>query len=194
MSKHYVHAKPYADIEEKKGTKHTHIIRSSNEEITKLSKNEQIHYLQAQNRLLQKSLKSIADTATEQLRQSYELVWFYRNMGRLPNKNEINILQSIENGTPQLKIAISQLTGPEREYYHGFNSGLLAAARMFLEHSQISEIIKDLPVKDKMEISSVWEDVVLGMTTKHEEQIQASRRAFPNTDTIGRPTGFNERL
>ena len=86
VSKHYVHAKPYADIEEKRGTKHTHLNNNSaDNEIHAFSKKEKIQYLQAQN-------------------------------------------------------------------------NLFAAASMFLEQSQIVEIIEDIPIdKDKMEVR-VYED------------------------------------
>jgi len=47
-----------------------------------LSMEEEIKAVHAQNRLLQNALHGIEIAATEQMKQSYELVWFYRNMGK----------------------------------------------------------------------------------------------------------------
>ena len=40
---------------------------------------DEVIALRAENKVLRQALKSVEDTATEQLKKSFELVWFARN-------------------------------------------------------------------------------------------------------------------
>lgn len=62
---------------------------------------------------------------------------------KAPFSNDENVIRLLSS--PEHREAIGKLLGPEREYFHGFNSGLLAAARMYKEHAR-------MPTPDKMEV------------------------------------------
>ena len=67
--------------------------------------------------------------------------------GRYPNHEASKRIETAE----EHQKALSDLRGPDCDFHHGFNSGLLAASRMFKDHADIShlelhEVIIDLRV------------------------------------------------
>mmetsp|Transcript_37462 Transcript_37462/g.76242 ORF Transcript_37462/g.76242 Transcript_37462/m.76242 type:complete len:149 (-) Transcript_37462:557-1003(-) len=92
--------------------------------------------LRAENKVLREALKAVEDTATEQLKKSFELVWFARNRCRYPNHEASKRIETAE----EHQKALSKLRGPDCDFHHGFNSGLLAASRMFKDHADISHL------------------------------------------------------
>ena len=57
-------------------------------------------------------------------------------LGRYPNHEASKRIENAE----EHKDAISDLRGQDADYHHGFNSGLLAASRLFKEHADISHL------------------------------------------------------
>lgn len=179
VAKHAIHSKPFPDISEKKGIKHTilnHEIPIFPEMPSEMTPEDELTALRQKVNFLADALHSVEKLADEQIKRNYELVWFARNYA--PFSNDENVLRLLSS--PEHREAIGKLLGPEREYFHGFNSGLLAAARMYKEHAR-------MPTQDKMEVSNLWEEIMLGLSLKHSDQAEASRKDFPNTETSGWP-------
>eukprot|EP00561_Arcocellulus_cornucervis_P013138 CAMPEP_0185799688 /NCGR_PEP_ID=MMETSP1322-20130828/465_1 /TAXON_ID=265543 /ORGANISM="Minutocellus polymorphus, Strain RCC2270" /LENGTH=183 /DNA_ID=CAMNT_0028495275 /DNA_START=105 /DNA_END=656 /DNA_ORIENTATION=- len=126
---------------------------------------DEVIALRAENKVLRQALNAVEDTATEQLKKSFELVWFARNRCRYPNHEASKRIE----GAEEHKDAISDLRGQDADYHHGFNSGLLAASRLFKEHADISHL--DLH-------EGGWHEKI----AHHTEKVGGSKESFPRLD------------
>lgn len=72
----------------------------------------------------------------------------------------------------EYKDEIKNLRGIDGDYHHGFNTGLLAATRMFLEQADI------LHINDLDELG----EQLTAEAEKHKARIEATKKQFPNTE------------
>lgn len=131
------------------------------------SKEDEIIALRARNQVLTDALKAIQDTAAKEEKRLYDLVWFARNRSRYPNHQSRYRIESSEEHKKELE----NLQSDNADFYHGMHAGLLAASRLFKEHSDILHI---------NEINDVSQDL-LQEATKHKEKIRKSLEVFPHT-------------
>ena len=146
-----------------------------------MSPEEENRLLRARVKILSDQLKQVRRVADEQIRLSFALVWFARNNDNFPDDEIIGHIRQ----SPEFAPSVQQLVGLQSDYWTGFNTGLLAASRMFKDVSTPPKVSEE--TEDKMQISSLWEETVLGISSRQAEQIEASRRAFPDTTTNGVP-------
>lgn len=146
-----------------------------------MSPEEENRMLRARVKLLSDQLKEVRHAADAQIRLSFALVWFARNNDSYPDDEVIRHIRT----SPEFSSDIARILGGQSDYWTGFNTGLLAASRMFKEHATPPKMTEES--EDKMEISSMWEDVVLGLSSQQAQKIEASRRSFPDTTTNGPP-------
>ena len=135
---------------------------------------DEVIYLRSQNKLLKNALNAVKDTANDKLVHSYELVWYARNRTRYPAHEVSKWLDHSEEHSTD----IDNLHGTDGDFHHGFNSGVLAASRMFKDHADVSEVQSDS--EDMFE--SAHQAVI-----KHKEKIEESKKMFPNADADNFP-------
>ncbi|KAK1737216.1 hypothetical protein QTG54_012083 [Skeletonema marinoi] len=128
---------------------------------------DEVIYLRSQNKLLNNALKAVKTTASEKLCKSYELVWYARNRTRYPSHQVSKWLDSSKEHSHD----IDNLHSTDGDFHHGFNSGVLAASRLFKDHADVSHVDKD---SDDL-FGSAHQAVM-----KHQEKIEESKEAFPN--------------
>eukprot|EP00573_Skeletonema_grethae_P013535 CAMPEP_0201697302 /NCGR_PEP_ID=MMETSP0578-20130828/10536_1 /ASSEMBLY_ACC=CAM_ASM_000663 /TAXON_ID=267565 /ORGANISM="Skeletonema grethea, Strain CCMP 1804" /LENGTH=176 /DNA_ID=CAMNT_0048183437 /DNA_START=33 /DNA_END=563 /DNA_ORIENTATION=+ len=128
---------------------------------------DEVIYLRSQNKLLNNALNAVKNTATDKLRKSYELVWYARNRTRYPSHQVSKWLDNSKEHSRD----IDNLHSTDGDFHHGFNSGVLAASRMFKDHAEVSHVDSD----SEDVFDSAHQAVV-----KHQEKIEESREAFPN--------------
>eukprot|EP00567_Pseudictyota_dubia_P014053 CAMPEP_0197436314 /NCGR_PEP_ID=MMETSP1175-20131217/3780_1 /TAXON_ID=1003142 /ORGANISM="Triceratium dubium, Strain CCMP147" /LENGTH=182 /DNA_ID=CAMNT_0042965571 /DNA_START=164 /DNA_END=712 /DNA_ORIENTATION=+ len=153
-----------------KEIKHTISANKATVSPSSTSIQDEVIALRAKNKVLEEALKAVEESATEKLKANFELVWFARNRCRYPNHEASKRIEKSE----EHREAISKLRGTDGDFHHGFNSGLLAAARMFKEHADVKHIL------NTEEVGCVQS--VMKAAEKHSEKVDASRRSFPNLD------------
>ncbi|KAL7518069.1 hypothetical protein ACHAWX_002927 [Stephanocyclus meneghinianus] len=119
---------------------------------------DEVLFLRSQNKLLKSALGAIKDTATAKLSKTYELVWYARNRTRFPTHDASKWLDH----SKEHKSDIEKLRSIDGDFYHGFNSGVLAASRMFREHADL-------------DFGSMQEAAFA-----HKEKIEDSKSSFPD--------------
>mmetsp|Transcript_25311 Transcript_25311/g.53467 ORF Transcript_25311/g.53467 Transcript_25311/m.53467 type:complete len:178 (+) Transcript_25311:68-601(+) len=127
---------------------------------------DEVMYLRSQNKILKNALNAVKDTATEKLSKSYELVWYARNRTRYPSHKASMWLDHSKEHSRD----IENLHSPDGDFHHGFNSGVLAATRMFKAHADVVHLESD----DDL-IASPHE-----VATKHKQKIDKSKQCFPD--------------
>ncbi|KAL7490998.1 hypothetical protein ACHAWT_000476 [Skeletonema menzelii] len=128
---------------------------------------DEVIYLRSQNKLLKNALNAVENTASEKLCKSYELVWYARNRTRYPSHQVSKWLDSSKEHSRD----IDNLHSVDGDFHHGFNSGVLAASRMFKDHADVSHVSND-----PEEVFDSAHQAV----KKHQEKIEESKEAFPN--------------
>eukprot|EP00804_Cyclotella_cryptica_P014172 CCRYP_005599-RA/>CCRYP_005599-RA protein AED:0.32 eAED:0.32 QI:71/1/1/1/1/1/3/427/169 len=119
---------------------------------------DEVLFLRSQNKLLKSALGAVKDTATEKLSKSYELVWYARYRTRFPTHAASKWLDH----SKEHKSDIEKLHSIDGDFHHGFNSGVLAASRMFRDHADL-------------DVGSVQD-----ATPVHTEKIEESKKSFPD--------------
>ncbi|KAL7462923.1 hypothetical protein ACHAXS_003292 [Conticribra weissflogii] len=130
---------------------------------TRKSLEDEVIYLRSQNKALKSAIKAVKKTASENLSKSYELVWYAKNRTRYPAHKVSNWLDKSDEHSDDIKA----LKGSNGDYHHGFNSGLLAASRMFKEHVDIGENGPDS--------EDPWT-----LASKINQKVEASKNSFPD--------------
>ena len=102
---------------------------------------------------------------------------------------------------------IEDLHSGDADYFHGFNSGVLAASRMFKEHAEVANVDSDVssryrhwllePIlkRRRSHIAIAWRqiqgDVICSShasATKHQQKVEKSKQSFPNVAADSFPT------
>lgn len=153
---------------------------------------DEIIYLRSQNKLLKNALSAVKDTATEKLSKSYELVWYARNRSELisyicgvrslscnasnsymfvyvvhttiwsaryPSHEASKWLDKSEEHSKD----IDNLRSTDGDFHHGFNSGMLAAARLFKEHADVNhaDTSDSVSVEENWYVDGIAVDAIL---------------------------------
>eukprot|EP00956_Cyclotella_meneghiniana_P009048 scaffold12414_cov84-Cyclotella_meneghiniana.AAC.9 len=118
---------------------------SSHESPTHKDLLDEVKFLRTQNKVLKAAINAVKDTATEKLTKSYELNYLCKHtansweyfvpsfIARFPTHPASKWLDHSEKH----KDEIDKLHSMDGDFHHGFNSGVLAAARMFKDHTEI---------------------------------------------------------
>ena len=93
------------------------------------------------------ALDAIGQDANQIIKEKFELVWYAENRCRFPTSEHSRRIEE----TPQYKDLIEDLRGPDGDYHHGFNCGLLAAARLFRSHSEMNDTKEGSSLKCKLD-------------------------------------------
>jgi hypothetical protein len=124
---------------------------------------DEVIYLRSQNKLLSNALKAVKNAASEKLCKSYELVWYARNRSKCISYDYCISLSSFTNRScfastaryPSHQVSkwldsskehsrdIDNLHSADGDFHHGFNSGVLAASRLFKDHADVSHVDRD---------------------------------------------------
>ena len=131
---------------------------------------DEVLYLRAQNKLLKSALNAVKDTASEKLSKSYELVWYARNRTRYPSHEASKWLDNSKEHSDD----IDNLRGMNGDFHHGFNSGMLAASRMFKEQADVHDGDSDC---EPFEAAA-----------QHKKKVVESKESFPNLQADAFPT------
>jgi hypothetical protein len=134
---------------------------------------DEVIYLRSQNKLLKNALNAVKDTASEKLNKSYELVWYARNRTRYPSHEASKWLDHSKEHSGD----IDNLHSADADYHHGFNSGVLAATRLFKEQADVEHL-----GSDDGSVGSAHE-----AETKLQEKIEKSKESFPNVSADSFP-------
>lgn len=126
-----------------------------------MSLEDEVIALRARNKVLTEALKGVHESATKEFKKNFDLVWFARNRCEFPYlvrrcKRWYNVSFSLSSGIPdrfpnhvdskriqdseEHREDLELLKTDDADYHHGFQAGVLAAARMFKEHSDILHI------------------------------------------------------
>jgi hypothetical protein len=140
---------------------------SSHSEHAKKKREDELLVLQTKNKVLIDALKSIQNIADEQIKKNFDLVWFARNRSRFPNHAASKRIETSEEHHE----SISKLRSKDGDFHHGFNSGLLAAARMFKDHADIAHV------------SNKEKDEIVDVVSSYAKKIEKSKQFFPNLET-----------
>ena len=127
---------------------------------------DDVQALRVRNQILTESLAAIKETASKELKKSFDLVWFAKYRYRYPNH------EASQRIDEEYKEEIEKLRGDDGDFHHGFNSGVLAAVRMFKEKADI------LHVNDFEELSAD----LMAEAVKHTKKIEAARKQYPHTE------------
>mmetsp|Transcript_28869 Transcript_28869/g.44374 ORF Transcript_28869/g.44374 Transcript_28869/m.44374 type:complete len:160 (+) Transcript_28869:1-480(+) len=138
------------------------------------SGDEDIETLKARNRVLLNALKSISKSAEDHYKKSFELVWFANNRTRFPNHEVSKWLDHSEEHREDIR----NLRSDDGDFHHGFNSGVLAATRMFMDHADLSHV-------NNFEKENA--DALIQAEQQHTTRVETSRAAFPKLDVEGFP-------
>jgi hypothetical protein len=153
------------------------------------STDDELLALRVRNKILSEALESIQKSASEELKRRFDLVWFakYRckyyatnwetvsykltSFPSLPSDRYPNHPDSKRIDT-EYKKDIEKLRGGDGDYFHGFNTGLLAAARLFKELADCLNVNNfDRMTSDLIEESS-----------KHKEKLREAATSFPQIE------------
>mmetsp|Transcript_17039 Transcript_17039/g.26592 ORF Transcript_17039/g.26592 Transcript_17039/m.26592 type:complete len:198 (-) Transcript_17039:206-799(-) len=127
----------------------------------------EIANLRAQNLLLRGAVAALKQDASDMVKVNFERVWFANNRICYPASEHSRRLEV----DPQHRDAILCLRGGDSDYHHGFNSGLLAAGRLFRDNINV---IQD-------DASIVCSDTLTEVATMLEQKLQENRGNFPNS-------------
>lgn len=130
--------------------------------------------VRAQNKLLLESMMALEQDASAIVKDNFERVWFAENRMRFPTSEHSKRLENDGNHAE----AIAKLRSNEGDYHHGFNSGLLAAGRLFREN-----------VKGFKELTFSG-GKVNDVTRMLEKKMEENRAYFPNSTV--HPHGWEE--
>jgi len=97
---------------------------------------EQLLILRARNKVLTKALEAAHTTATDKHKKNFDLVWYARNKCRYPSHEARKRIETSDDHREDL----DKLKTQEADCHHGFHSGVLAAARMFKEQSDVLHV------------------------------------------------------
>lgn len=138
----------------------------------KISLEDEVIALRARNKVLTGALKAVKDAAQDHSKLRHELVWYARNRCRYPNHAASKRLDMSKEHCDE----IDKLRSDDGDYHHGFNSGVLAAARMFEAHADI------LHVNDE-ECHLKMKDI----ESQHVQNVKKSQTVFPNLNVDNAP-------
>jgi len=127
---------------------------------------DEMDTLRARNKVLTDALQHIQETAKAELKHKYDLVWFAKYRYRYPNHEASQRI----DGSKEHQEEIEKLRSDDGDFHHGFNCGVLAAARLFLDQSDVTHI------NNMQDLSS---DMMLE-ASKHATKIQQSKEQFPH--------------
>ena len=82
-------------------------------------------FLDLKVKVLIKVLNSARTACDEKIKENFDVVWYAMNRYRLPN----NISSRRIEDTPEYKKRLEELRGNDCDFYHGFNSGILATGK-----------------------------------------------------------------
>lgn len=128
--------------------------------------NEELILLRARNKLLTQALSAIHASSKKEVKNKYDLVWFAKYRYRYPNH------EASERIDKEYKDEIEKLRSDEGDFHHGFNSGVLAAARMFRDMSEAARI-------DDIETLS---PELLTEASRVTTTIEGARKSYPDTE------------
>lgn len=135
--------------------------------LDKSARDSEISNLRAQNLMLKGAIAALKEDASDMVKVNFERVWFANNRICFPASEHSRRLEM----DPQQCEAIGQLRGEDADYHHGFNSGLLAAGRLFRDHIKV--IQDDAP--------NVNCETLKGVATRLEQKLQENQEKFPNS-------------
>jgi hypothetical protein len=129
---------------------------------------DEILVLRARNKVLTDALSAVKQSASKEMKRRFDLVWFARYRYRYPNHEASKRIEKehIED--------IKKLRGDQEEsdFHHGFNTGLLAASRMFKKQADI------LHINDFNELTPD----LMSEAQKHSKNIQDATKQFPHIE------------
>lgn len=143
--------------------------------------------------MLTEALAAIKESASDEMMRRYDLVWFakyrckflqdngagpifhsfpYFHCTKIGSKDRYPNHKESKRIDQQHKAEIEKLRSEDGDFHHGFNTGLLAAARMFKDKADVAHINK-------------FEELTPGLlaeASKHRQRIQEARGSFPQTE------------
>lgn len=155
------------------GSPRSTVSSSDNNTDNNKSLQDEILALRLRNQVLTNSLKAIKETADEELKKHYDLVWFARNRSRYPNHSSRKRIEQAEHHQEELE----KLKLPEADYYHGIHTGMLAAARLFQQQADILHVNEQ----------KLHHDDLMEESAKHAKKIEESRKSFPHVAVDSSP-------
>ena len=129
------------------------------------SANEELIALRAKNKMLMETLAAIKQTANKELKEKFDLVWYAKFRYRYPN-HEASARIDKEH-----KEMIQDLRSDDGDFHHGFNSGVLAASRMFATQADVLHI-NDIALSPEL----------MEEGAKHQKKIEDAKEAFPHLE------------
>jgi len=135
-----------------------------------MSPEEEVMELRAWNKILNNVLEAVKETASSKIIEKFDLVWFAQNRCRFPNHQDTNWIEK----APEYQNEISKLRGNDGDFYHGFNSGVLATSRMFKQLVNTPA----LSTTDKSEFFLKHESIL----SEQKEKFQEAKMSFPKLD------------
>lgn len=129
----------------------------------------EIHALRNENARLRGALQSVQKAVADDHQYYFHLVWIARGLEGDNRENNPQVLAEIrEMGREdQFAMDLEDLSGDEADWAHGFNSGMLAASRMY--HG-LSNSTEDIPC-------------IYGSVFTMEQQRALAINEFPMLDT-----------
>ncbi|KAL3917751.1 MAG: hypothetical protein SGILL_004562 [Bacillariaceae sp.] len=121
--------------------------------------------LRAKNEMLMETLAAIKQTADKELKEKFDLVWYAKFRYRYPN-HEASARIDKEH-----KELIQHLRSEDGDYHHGFNSGVLAASRMFASQADVLHV-NDLALSPEL----------MEEAAKHQKTVAEAKESFPHVE------------
>lgn len=133
------------------------------------SSQEELQALRLRNKVLTEALEGIKATADQHVQKHLDLVWFARNRTRHPNHKERKRIEK------QHSDELSKLHTADGDYFHGMNSGCLAAARLFQQQADILHINEHTEVSPEL----------LSEAARHKKKMEHAKESFPHVEVDG---------
>ena len=129
--------------------------------------------LKVKSKLVVDILNSTRKICDENIKEKFDMVWYALNRCRLYNHPATKRIEE----TLEYNVAIKELQGKDGDFQHGFNSGILATARLYRDY-----------VSYDFNESIHWKkEKILDEISKKIEQ---SNNSFPNLEVAEFPTGI----
>ena len=129
------------------------------------SATEELIALRAKNKMLMETLAAIKQTANKEMKEKFDLVWYAKFRYRYPNHEASSRIDK------EHKEMIQNLRSDDGDYHHGFNSGVLAATRMFAAQADVLHI-NDLALSPEL----------MEEGAKHQKKIEVAKESFPHVE------------
>lgn len=129
----------------------------------------ELKVLREKNARLEGALSCLQKVASDNRKYYFKLVWIARGWAEDDRVNDPQIRADIRDMDREEQFAkdVENLSGDEGDWNHGFNSGMLAASRMF---EGLANATEDIPC-------------IYGSTFTAEQQRTLSINEFPMLDT-----------